>query len=260
MQPNSNRFSVMTLNLRFGLATDGPNAWKHRKKLLPHLFQSYPTDFIACQEANEFQVNDLSLLLDDYDLIGLRESAPTFWQNNIIFSKKDWAIQNREHFYLSETANIPSRLRDSRWPRQCTMGTFQKHSHRLTLINTHFDFEESVQTFSARLIMKRLRQRPDPLPAVLMGDFNAPFGSRHYQVFMDQAAVQDGLDLSFKNVFKSRPCGTHHGFTGKPGKDCIDWILHTDGITSGNATVVTDHVDGAYFSDHFPVVASFCFP
>ena len=249
----------MTLNLRFGLAADGPNAWQYRLNLLPHLFASYPTDFIACQEANDFQVADLTAILDGYHLIGLRQPAPSFWQNNIIFAKKAWRIQDWEHFYLSPTPDIPSRHRDSRWPRQCTLGTFEKSSQRLTCINTHFDFDEAVQVFSAKLIKKRWRQRSNPLPAVLMGDFNAPIGSSHYRIFTERSRDQKGMGLHFRSALNGNPGGTYHGFSGEPGGDCIDWILHTQGVKPLNAAVITDHVNGSYYSDHFPVVAEFSF-
>ncbi len=259
MHTDNTRFSVMTFNLRFGLAADGPNSWQHRKKLLPHLFASHPTDFIACQEVNDFQVADLTAILNGYHLIGLRRPAPSFWQNNIIFAKKAWRIQDWEHFYLSPTPYIPSRRRDSRWPRQCTIGTFEKSSHRLTCINTHFDFEETAQIFSAKLIRKRWQKRSNPLPAILMGDFNAPIGASHYRVFRGQSTDQNGLGLSFESTLNHNPGGTHHGFSGEAGADCIDWILHTNGVKPLNSQVVTDHVHGSYFSDHFPVVADFCF-
>ena len=260
MGHNVDRFSVMTLNLRFGLAKDGPNAWEHRKKLMPGLFRKYPVDFIGCQEVNDFQADDLASILSEYRLIGRRHPAPSFWQNNIIFFRKDWHVKNSEHFYLSEMPDIPSRSHKSQWPRQCTIGTFQRMSRRVTCINTHFDFSSSVQVFSARLIMKRLVQRPDPLPAVLMGDFNAHFGSPHYRIFVGQAATGNDLSPLFYNVFNDRPSGTHHGFSGKPGKNCIDWILHTNGITPENPVVVKDHMNNAYYSDHFPVVSTFLFP
>jgi endonuclease/exonuclease/phosphatase family metal-dependent hydrolase len=259
MHTQKSDFSVMTLNLRFGLADDGPNGWLYRKKLLPHLFADHPTDFIACQEANDFQVEDLTAILDGYHLIGWRQPAPSFWQNNIIFAKKVWCVQDWEHFYLSHTPNVPSRRRDSRWPRQCTMGTFERSSHRLTCINTHFDFEEPTQVFSAKLIRNRWQQRSNPLPAVLLGDFNASMGSSHYRIFAAQDIDQNGKKLGFESAFDYNPGGTYHGFTGKPDDDCIDWILHTDGIKPLNAKVVTDHLDGAYYSDHFPVVADFDF-
>ena len=260
MDSNIDRFSVMTLNLRFGLADDGPNAWKYRKKLMPNLFRDYPVDFIACQEVNAFQADDLVSILGDYHLMGRREPAPPFWQNNIIFFRKDWDLHNPEHFYLSDTPDIPSRARDSRWPRQCTMGSFQKMSRRLTCINTHFDFSSSAQIFSARLIMKRLLQRSHHVPAILMGDFNAPIDSPHYRFFVNDVVTRKGLDICFHNAVDSTACGTHHGFSGKPGKDCIDWILHTNGITPEDAKIVEEQVEGAYYSDHFPVVASFSFP
>ncbi len=259
MKTNLDRFSVMTLNLRFGLAKDGPNAWRHRKKLMSGLFRAYPVDFIACQEVNGFQAADLASILKDYCLIGCRQPAPSFWQNNIILFRKDWHVQNTAHFYLSETPDIPSRSRKSRWPRQCTIGTFQRMSRKLTCINTHFDFASSVQAFSARLIMKRLILRSDPVPAVLMGDFNAPFDSQHYRIFTGDLVTKEGQGISFHNVFDDTPGGTQHGFSGKPGQDCIDWILHTRGISPENAMVVKDHVQGAYYSDHFPVVATFSF-
>ena len=259
MDAGIDRFSVMTLNLRFGLAEDGPNAWKHRKKLMPGLFRAYPVDFIGFQEVNAFQADDLASILSDYRLVGRRRPAPPFWQNNIIFFRKEWHVQNPEHFYLSEMPDIPSRSRHSQWPRQCTMGTFQRMSRKLTCINTHFDFSSSVQTFSAKLIMKRLKRRPDPVPALLMGDFNAPFDSAPYRVFTDEVAAGERPGISFRNVFHDAPCGTHHGFSGKPGKDCIDWILHTTGIKPEKAVIVREHVGGAYYSDHFPVVAWFSF-
>jgi len=249
----------MTLNLRFGLAADGANGWQHRKKLLPHLFALHPADFIACQEANDFQVQDLTAILDGYHLIGLRRPAPSFWQNNVIFAKKAWRIRDWEHFYLSRTPSIPSRRRDSRWPRQCTMGTFEKSCQRITCINTHFDFEEPAQVFSAKLIRKRWQQRSNPLPAVLLGDFNAPMDSSHFRILSKQSVAHNGICLGFKSAFDRNPGGTYHGFTGEPGDDCIDWILHTDGIQVRNARIITDHVDGAYYSDHFPVVAEFRF-
>ena len=128
MHSDMDHFSVMTFNLRFGLAKDGPNAWKHRKKLIPGLFQAYPVDFIGCQEVNDFQADDLAAILGDYRLIGRRKPAPTFWQNNIIFFRKDWQLQNTEQFYLSAMPVMPSRSHNSRWPRQCTIGAFQRMS------------------------------------------------------------------------------------------------------------------------------------
>lgn len=249
----------MTLNIRFGLADDGANGWQHRRHLFPTLFQDYSTDFIACQEVNAFQVTDLAAMLKDYKYIGFRHPAPSFWQNNILFYRQDWQLKHASHFFLSPTPHMPSRFRASKWPRQCTMGSFHRGNHQITLINTHFDFDSSVQLSSARLIQDRLLQLPEIVPAVITGDFNGPIGSPHYHIFTNVTSDPENKGTPFYNAFQKNAIGTHHGFTGKPGEDCIDWILHTKGVHPLETKIIEDHVDGSYYSDHFPVMATFSF-
>ena len=81
--------SVLTLNLRFGLADDGPNGWDYRKDSFPYFFEKHRKDFIGLQEANDFQTDFIDNILNDYNFIGKRNPAPSFWQNNIIFYKKN---------------------------------------------------------------------------------------------------------------------------------------------------------------------------
>ncbi len=83
MTPTS--LTVFSLNLRFGLADDGPNRWHYRKQLIPRLLNRYPADFYSFQEVNDFQARDIQAVLTDYRFIGQRQSAPSYWQNNIIF-------------------------------------------------------------------------------------------------------------------------------------------------------------------------------
>lgn len=80
--------SVLTFNLRFGLANDGPNNWSRRKKAFPSLLKTYQADFISFQEANDFQTDFLKKILNEYNVIGEKKAVLPFWQNNIIFYKK----------------------------------------------------------------------------------------------------------------------------------------------------------------------------
>ena len=250
-------FSVLTLNLRFGLADDGPNNWQHRKKSFPVLFDTYQTDFIGFQEANDFQIDFLDNILKDYHYIGKRSPSPSFWQNNIIFYRKNWTCVYHEHFFLSPTPSVPSRYLKSLWPRQCTMGMFKKDHRQVICINTHLDFDTSVQVKSARLILDRLSHLPDDIPAVLMGDFNTVPFSACYNVLTDsnrQPAVQAPC---FKDAFSQPFAGTHHGFTGHTDGDHIDWILFRGNITVKHSRVIQDTFDNIYISDHFPLFAEF---
>ena len=255
--------TVFSLNLRFGLADDGPNRWDYRKHLIPQLLNRYPADFYSFQEVNDFQVRALVNMLPGYRFIGQRQPAPAYWQNNIIFYHQDWSCIERHHFYLSPTPDIPSKFDDSRWPRQCTMGIFQQADRFLVCINTHFDFDETVQNKSARLILSRLSRLPITEPAVMMGDFNATPDDGCYRIFtgtshQTHTGGNDKLDLPlFKDAYDRPFSSTHHGFTGRAAGAHIDWMLYRGKIEPGERMVIDDVFDGRYPSDHFPLFVRF---
>lgn len=250
-------FSVLTFNLRFGLADDGPNRWELRKSSIESLLRQHPADFIAFQEVNDFQLDFVSEILKGWSFIGRRSPAPPFWQNNILFYKKAWECRYRAHFFLSPTPSLPSRFRNSRWPRQCTIGTFNHNDHKLICINTHLDFDPGVRIKSARLIMQRLSLLSADIPAILLGDFNATPTDTCHDIFTGQHEAAAIKGPFFRNAFNKTFPGTHHGFTGKRNGGHIDWILYRGKITPKDTLVVRDAYKGRYPSDHFPVSAAF---
>jgi endonuclease/exonuclease/phosphatase family metal-dependent hydrolase len=253
------KISVMTLNLRFGLAQDGKNSWEYRKSIFPELLNRYKVDFLALQEVNNFQSDFISKILSQHRVIGIRKPAPVFWQNNVIFYHHSWECRFCDHFFLSSTPDIPSRLPESIWPRQCTMGLFEKLNQRMICINTHFDFGREVQLHSAKLIMERLSQQPVEIPAILMGDFNADPSCQCYKIFTGTNKHQRNQSAGyFKPVFDEPYPGTHHGFTGETDGDHIDWILFRGNLMVQACKVIRDKFAGRYPSDHFPLFAVFC--
>ncbi|MFP4346644.1 MAG: endonuclease/exonuclease/phosphatase family protein [Desulfococcaceae bacterium] len=250
----SSGVSVFTLNLRFGLAEDGPNGWQYRKKVFPSLFREYEADFMAFQEVNDFQLADLKALLPDHRYIGRRRPAPAFWQNNILFYRRGWRLIDSDYFFLSPTPDIPSRFRKSRWPRQCVLGRFRSENREIACGNTHFDFDADVQMRGARLILDRLSRLSRNCPTLLTGDFNAsPAGPAH-AVFTGGEAGRDSPEKAgFINTFEPEFPATHHGFTGSGTGDHIDWILYRGNLRPQSAHIVQDSIDGVYPSDHFPL-------
>ena len=256
----TDEFSVFTLNLRFGLADDGPNGWEYRKKGYIELLTEYRSDFMAFQEVNDFQLDFIHKILKDYRFIGKREPAPDYWQNNIVFYDRNWSCMEWKHFFLSDTPEKFSRFEQSKWPRQCTIGLFEKGSRRLIIINTHFDFDEEVQVKSARVIMNLLSRFPPGIPAVLVGDFNCPPSKPCRKVFTGEKL--DGIPgdaTFFKPVFGETFPGTFHGFTGEPGDDQIDWIMYSGRILPKERDIVRDKFGETYPSDHFPLRAVFLY-
>ncbi len=250
-------FSTLTFNLRFGLAEDGENNWEHRKKALPALFKEFRPDFIGVQEAMDFQIDYLTELLIGYEYIGKRSPAPSYWQNNIIFFKNEWTLTMYRHRFLSRTPTVPSKLADSRWPRQCTIGMFNCGCNGLICINTHFDFAENVQTDSAVIILEQLAELPPDVPAVLLGDFNCTPQQKCHRVFTGESPKSSLGGPWFKNAATKPYPGTYHGFNGQADGEHIDWILYRGRIVPITYKVVTGTFEGIYPSDHYPVYAEF---
>ena len=252
---NSLRFSLMTVNVRFGLADTGIHSWDRRKNALGSLLTGWRPDFIAMQEVNDFQANFFKSLLPDYEVIGERTPAPSFWQNVLIFYHRDWQCLKQDRFFLSHTPDIPSRMVESRWPRQCVMGRFNKNGLPVTCINTHFDFADKVQQQSARILLERLADfSPDGHPQFLAGDFNAGPGSACHRILTETV---DTSTVPFQDAFQGDAAGTVHKFTGKAVSDRVDWILWRQGARLTDKRIITDRFDGLYPSDHFPVYAAF---
>lgn len=243
--------STVTLNLRFGLADDGPNDWSNRFQAYPELMSAYPSDFFAFQEANDFQIDALSGILPDYRVVGIRPDAPDRWQHNPVFYRPDWTCVASDHFYLSTTPDRPSKDPDSRWPRQCTIGRFESNGQTVTIVNTHFDFDPSVQNRSARLIRNRLGGNPKDIPELVMGDFNAEPGSPPWRTFTEDTTLPGA---PFSQAMPEPNTGTYHGFSGMPDGRVIDWVLYRGDVRPQWAKVIQDRFRGFHPSDHFPIV------
>lgn len=250
---NQPAFSAMTVNIRFGLADDGPNNWIYRKNRFASLFQTHKVDFIAMQEVNNFQKDYFQEILQDYNFMGKRAPAPSDWQDNIIFYKNSWKCIHEEHFFLSNTPSVPSSLPKSIWPRQCVIGIFKNNDRTIILINTHFDFEASVQLKSAQIIIEKLSHLPRDIPVLLMGDFNTEPGSPCYNEF----TTKNKWGIILKDIFPGKFSCTHHAFTGTCKGGHIDWLLYCGNINLKNRKIIKDKFKGAYPSDHFPVWALF---
>jgi endonuclease/exonuclease/phosphatase family metal-dependent hydrolase len=250
-------FTVISFNLRFGLADDGANRWAIRKKAVAEFLRTHKVDFFGLQEANDFQVDFIAGNLLEYTYIGKRNPAPRFWQNNVLFFSNQWQCVSQKNLYLSPTPEVPSRFSDSRWPRQCTIGLFERDQRRLICIDTHFDFEPQVQRKSAKIILDQISRLPTGLPVILMGDFNASPDSDCHLILTGRGAGTEKTGSRLRNAFNEPYPGTFHGFSGESTGDCIDWILFSGNITPVACDVIRSKFNGVYPSDHFPVRTQF---
>lgn len=248
-------FSVMTINVRFGLADSGVFAWENRKPAFVELFRTYRPDFIAMQENNDFQVDFFSNLLDDYRFIGRRSPAPPTWQHLLLFYRHPWECMDEERFFLSPTPHIPSRMAGSQWPRQCVMGQFVNNDKRVVCVNTHFDFDAHIQEKSTGILLNQLDAFSEAhRPQIIMGDFNAGPNSLCYKAF---TRPHPHHQEPFQDTFEDDITGTFHDFTGDPLSDRVDWILCRNNLRVLDKQIITQRFAGIFPSDHFPVYVRF---
>ena len=246
MNPDNNHITIMTMNLRFGLAKDGNNSWENRAPLAAEILNRYPADFIGFQEVNHFQARFIDRHLPEHDHIGWYNKQTPWWQSNMIFHHRDWACMGSRHHFLSETPDLPSKLDGSKWPRQCVVGWFAHQGRELLVVNTHFDFDALVQARSADLVAEFIDGFPVGLPVLITGDFNSNPGSLAYDRF---------LSHGFTEVYGEEVDTTYHEFEGRSTGRHIDWILYRGDFQVAARQVVMDDFTGRYPSDHYPVRA-----
>ena len=82
---------VMSFNIRNSYARDGENHWESRKDLVYSVIRDYAPDVLGLQEANSFQLEELSNAFPQYGKVGEgsmggskgQYSAILFLRNNL---------------------------------------------------------------------------------------------------------------------------------------------------------------------------------
>jgi len=251
--------TVMSYNLRYGAADDGPDAWEHRKETLAGLIREYAPDIIGTQECLDFQAAYLAEELPGYAWIGQGREADGAGEMTAILYRKDRLIPLESgHLWLSETPDIPgSKSWDSSLPRIATWIKFhdRQTGRPFYCYNTHFDHRgEAARLESAKLLEARIRTlHPDTL-VVVTGDFNAPANTSAPWAALTAGGLRDTWDAAEE---RRGNANTWNGFK-LPDPELarrIDWILVTPGAHVAWCTIDGRHSEGRFPSDHMPVIA-----
>jgi len=255
-------FRVMTFNIRFGQADDGPNSWPNRRELVASTIASARPDLVGLQEALDFQLAEIEPLLPEYRVDGNRGNEDGVWRNccALLYRPERWTLLETHTFWLSETPNVSSRSWGSKWPRRCTAGRYldRESGRELWHFNTHLDFGDVAQVNGAAVIWRKVLEWAEDSPVILTGDFNAPDGSRVWR-FLTGEEEHMGLRPDFRDAWSVIHDGergpTCHGYGTVECPDRIDWILYRGCLDVVGSYVIAPPPGGPYPSDHSPVVA-----
>jgi endonuclease/exonuclease/phosphatase family metal-dependent hydrolase len=256
---------VMSFNIRYGSADDGPNRWDQRKPVVLQAIERFNPDLLGTQETLDFQADYLRQQLPEYACVGRtrQRDGPEGEQCALFFRRTRFEQLAAGHFWLSETPDVPgSKSWDSSLPRMATWVLLEDRragSRPVCFFNTHFDHRGAqAREESARLIVRRIealsRAFHDPW-VVLTGDFNTTEELAPYQVFAP--GTEGRLVDTYRAVYPERAPGeaTFGGWRGIERGARIDWILVDPRFQVQAASIDRTSEKGRYPSDHYPVTA-----
>jgi endonuclease/exonuclease/phosphatase family metal-dependent hydrolase len=250
----STSIRVVSFNIRYGFAEDGLNSWPHRASAVLDLLKSTKADWIALQEALNFQLDYLQHHLGGWPRLGVgRDDGAGGGEHCALLFRPDrWEWRRNGTFWLSETPYLPgSRSWGASLPRICTWASLglRQSAAEFYLFNTHLDYESAqARSQSVDLIAQELFRLSKPV--VLTGDFNA---SPKELVGLCQNPKKP-MQFVWERLRVPAP-GTFHGFQGDLDGPSIDHILVSPEFSVSRVSVLTQKYQNRWPSDHFAVVA-----
>lgn len=250
--------SVISYNIRMGVANDGTNSWQFRCPATIFMIEDQKPDVFGVQEAYDFQVKFIEENCPDYKSIGVgREDGKSKGEHmSIFYNRKKISVLKWGTFWLSETPEKPSMGWDAACFRTATWALMKcKDSGRkFYYVNTHLDHVGAeAQKNGLALIVNRIASiNPEGYPMVLTGDFN---------VTSDNPVLTD-LNSMMKSAREVAGKTDHEGTFNGWGKNSsiIDYIYFS-GFSSCREylTIKKKYADKPFISDHFPIKAVLIF-
>lgn len=248
------KISVISYNIRYGAAQDGPNAWEIRCQASPEMIKKQQPDIFGLQEAYDFQVEYLAEHLPQYKWVGVgRNDGKTLGEFMAIFYNTsttkllDWGT-----YWLSDTPEVPSRCWEGNDNRSLTWALLKdkRSGKKYYYLNTHFEVNPEANVKCGAVAVKLIeRINPQGLPLILTADFNAEPGSETLK------PIDAVLSSARDTAVESDKGGTYHGWgvVSIP----IDHIYYSDGFSSCDKFEVVkwQYYGRNFISDHYPVKA-----
>jgi endonuclease/exonuclease/phosphatase family metal-dependent hydrolase len=248
--------TVMSFNIRYGTANDGPDRWELRRDQMFALIKNQNPDVIGLQEALHFQIDEMLAALPDYRMVGVGRSdgGQGGEYAAILYRASRLSVRQSSTFWFSDTPDI---VKSNTWgaalERICTWALVDdKQGTPFYIYNLHLDhISQPAREKSGSLLLNRIAARAPRLPVIVTGDFNTGESNPVTQ------AVAKVLRDTFRVVHpQTTEVGTSNQFKlGTTTGEKIDYIFVEPATEVISADIVRTSVGGRYPSDHFPVVA-----
>ncbi|MBQ8509852.1 MAG: endonuclease/exonuclease/phosphatase family protein [Clostridia bacterium] len=253
---------IATFNLKSDLLCLGAHAWAKRRELILRMLRELNADITGVQELTPRMRSDLSRELTDCTLVGRGRCRNFLNEHADIVVRNGLRVLSESTFWLSKKPDRVSSLIAPRYPlswifpRICTTAEVTlPEGQRIRVFNTHLDvLSEGLRRWQLTFICRRISQyqESDPLPTLLMGDFNASPKARSIQ------SLENGYGfpgVRLRCITADTDGGTYHHFHGGEGIRRLDYIFASEEFSLIDAQVIRSCYDGRYPSDHYPLLA-----
>lgn len=255
--PSVAPLTVMSFNIRMGIANDGENHWTKRRDQLFALLRDQKADVVGLQEAMYFQLEEIVRAVPGYDWVGVgrTDGRQGGEYSAILYRTARLTPRRSDTFWFSDTPTVPGSMTwGNRYERICTWAYFEdREGPAFYAYNVHLDHEsQPSRERSADLLMRTINARNPKAPVVLTGDFNS--GEDNAAAKTVAQTLRDTLRVLHPDA---KEVGTFNGFTfGNTTGDKIDYVFVEPGVEVLSASIVRTSVADRYPSDHFPIVAT----
>ena len=254
---------VMSFNLRFATAADGPNHWDLRHGAVVKAIARYDPDLLGTQETLASQRDFILEQFPHFRVVAVgRDDGIDAGEMSPVFYRADrFELIESGVFWLSSTPEVIASVgwdaritRIATWARLRDLGA--PDARTILWVNTHFDHVGvQARLESARLIRNFVETRQADHDLIITGDFNAGEGSEPWVAL----TVGDVLRDTHRVVHPQRMPdeGTFTAFDPtRTGGDRIDWILVSSAFAVIDAEIDRRLYDNRLPSDHFAVTAT----
>jgi len=275
-KPASDEFLVMSFNIRFGTADDGPDRWAVRRPRALEAIRKRAPDILGVQEGLDFQLDEIGAAFPRLERFGVgRDDGKSAGEHAAIFydagrfERTDGAT-----FWFSDTPNRPcSRSWGNEICRICTWVRLRERAsdRSLAVYNVHLDHRsQPSRRRSVELLLDVIGRQEHSDHVIITGDFNADEDSPEIQ-FVKSTQVSlhrddESAPLRFVDSYRvlhpeQGESGTFNSWVGNKRGPKIDYIFLPSGTFGVVAAAIAhDRFDGRFPSDHFPVWARLTWP
>lgn len=253
---------VVSFNVRYGSADDGPDRWELRRTKVVQTIRDLEPDVLGLQEVEAFQVRELLAACPRYAAAGVHRDDGRLAGEaaTVLYDRARYSLAGTGTFWLSDTPEVAgSNTWGAACNRVCTWVRLVdlERGEAYWVFNAHFDHRsQEAREKSAALILERVAERGGADPFVVMGDLNA---DEQNPAFLRLLRGTEGMALAdtYREHHPEGAAGTFTSFRvdSDGGARKIDHVLVGPGWRVDGAGIDRRKVDGRYPSDHFPVWA-----